>query len=190
MDIFKFLGIASAVVFLAGDTPYFIRALKKQIKPQRVTWGVFAVVNATGFANQYASGARDSVWIFAAAVLANIAIFCASLRHGVGGYGKTDLFALLTSSIGIILWQAYDSPLLSIAANVVVAIAALIPTVIKTKADPESEDISAWFFGAISAFMAAVSVGSFNFQLLILPLVGCVVQIYMVYLIRFRPKRL
>ncbi len=187
---FKVLGVVSAIVFILGDIPYLKDAIKAKIKPQRVTWGIAFLLNIIGFANQYASGADNSLWLFAAAILMTGAIFIASLKNGVGGYARLDIFSLVASLVGIILWQTFDSPLLSILSNLFVAVVALTPTFIKAKKHPETETGIAWLAGAISALMAAVSVGKLDTTLLILPVASAILQGYMVYLlyIRVRPK--
>ena len=189
--LFTILGVLSAVVFILGDIPYLSDTLKAKIKPQRVTWGVVFLLNMIGFANQYASGADNSLWLFAAAVLMTGAIFLASIKNGVGGYAKLDIFSLVASFVGIVLWQVFDSPLLSILANMFVGVVALIPTFVKTQRHPETENGIAWLAGSVSALMAAVSVGKFDVTLLLLPVTSALLQSYMVYLLYIRqiPKK-
>ncbi len=186
---FAILGILSSVIFLIGDFPYFTDTLKGKTKPQRVTWGISFLLNTIGFANQYASGAGNSLWLFAAAAFATGAIFIASLFKGVGGYSKLDIFAIATTILGVALWILFDSPLLSILSTAVVVVVALTPTFIKAKKHPESETRIAWLFGSISSFLAAVSVGEFNWVLLLLPLNAAILQAYMVYILYFEVKK-
>src|ERR1044072_855102 len=156
--VLKILGIISAVIFLLGDIPYLSDTIKNKIKPHRVMWGVVFLLNVVGFANQYAAGARNSLWLFGAGALMTGAIFLASLKNGVGGYAKLDMFALVTSFIGIVLWQTFDSPLLSVLANVLVAVVALLPAFAKARKHPETEDGIAYLAGGFSSLLAAISV--------------------------------
>jgi len=183
------LGIIAATIFIIGDIPYLIDTVKKVTQPQRVTWGIIVLLNTVGFANQLASGANDSLWLFGAAVVMTGLIFATSLWHGVGGRTKQDFIVLMIGLAGIILWLIFDDPLLSILANVVAGIVALIPTFIKARRDPDSETRITWLFGAISATLAAISVGEFDIQLLLLPVNAAIVQGYMVYLLYFRKGR-
>lgn len=187
--IFTALGILSAIIFLLGDIPYLSDTIRGKIKPHRVSWGVIFLLNAIGFANQYAAGARNSLWLFGAAVLMTGAIFVASLKNGVGGKTKLDIFSLVTSLIGVLLWQAFDSPILSVLANVVVAIVALLPTFAKAKKNPETENGIAYAAGAVSSLLATISVGEWDWVLLILPLTSTILQVYMSYLLYIRPKQ-
>jgi hypothetical protein len=189
MTIFAALGIFSAMLFLIGDFPYLTDTLKGKTKPQRVTWGVAFLLNSIGLANQYASGADNSLWLFGAAVIATGAIFIASIFKGVGGYSKLDIFAVVTTILGVFLWIIFDSPLMSIISILFIVEISLVPTIVKAKKHPESETKIAWLLGSISSFIAAVSVGKLDWSLLVLPINAALVQAYIVYILYFRVKR-
>ena len=183
------IGLLSATVFLIGDYAYFRDTLLGKTAPQRVTWGVAFLLNSIGFANQYASGASNSLWLFGASVLATAAIFGASLSKGVGGYSKLDIFAIVTAFIGVGLWVVFESPVLSIISTLVVVLVSMVPTIAKAKKHPQSETRVTWLLGAISTLMATVSVGELNWTLLILPVNATIIQSYMSYLLYIRAKR-
>jgi hypothetical protein len=187
--IFSTLGILSAVIFLIGDYAYFRDTVSGKTKPQRVTWGVAFLLNSIGFANQYASGATDSLWLFAAAALATGAIFVVSLSKGVGGHSKLDIFGICTAFVGVGLWAVFSSPLFSIVSTLIVVYVTMVPTFIKARKHPESETGLAWSLGCLSAFLAVISVGEFNWALLILPANSTLIQGYMTYLLYVRAKR-
>lgn len=187
--IFSLLGVLSAIIFLIGDYPYFTDTLKGKTQPHRVTWGVVFLLNIIGFANQYASGADNSLWLFGASVIAVGAIFIASLFKGVGGHSKQDIISIVLSIFGVILWVIFDNPLFSIFANIFVGFVALYPTFKKAKIHPESETRITWLLGSVSSFLATISVGELNFQLLLLPIFSTLVQSYMVYLLYFYHKK-
>lgn len=190
--VFEVIGILSAVIFISCDIPYLVDAIKAKIQPHRVSWGISFLINAIGFANQSASGASNSLWLFGASTLMTGSIFLVSLKNGVGGHSKLDLFSLIFSLFGVALWQVSNSPAFSVYANVLVGIVCLLPTFAKTRKKPESENGIAWLGGSIAAALAAVSVGAWNLQLLIIPITASILQGYMVYLIYLRkniPKK-
>ncbi len=186
--IFTVLGILSSLIFIVGDIPYFLDSLKKKTQPHRVTWGIIFLLNIIGFANQFAAGAGNSLWLFGAAVFATGAIFTVSLFNGTGGSAKLDIVSLCIALIGVALWALSSDPIVSIIANVVAALVGIYPTVVKSKKNPESETMSAYLFGSISSLLAAISVGELNITLLILPLFSFAIQAYLVYLINFARK--
>lgn len=183
---YEFLGIASALLLVIGDIPYIADTFKRKTKPHRVTWGIVALLNVIGFANQYAYGATNSLWLFGAGVLMTAVIFACSIRSGIGGRSKTDLICLLVALLGVIFWVIFKTPLYSVFANIVADIAALWPTYVKARKYPETETRIAWLVGTISVILDAISVGRLDWSLLLLPVASVVLQGYMVYLLYIR----
>jgi len=181
--LFTLLGIASALLFIVGNVPYLTDTLQAKTKPHRITWGVVALLYGIGFANQYASGATNSLWLFAASTLVVGVVFLVSLRNGVGGRSGTDIACLTISLTGVALWALLKSPLYSILANIIANAAALWPSYQKAKKDPESETRISWLVETISLALAAISVGKLDWQLLLLPVASIILQSYMVYIL-------
>lgn len=184
--VYEALGIFSAVLFSLGDIPYFIDTVKNKTHPHRVTWGMVVLLNSIGFANQYASGARNSLWLFGAGAIVTGAIFIASLKNGVGGGSRSDLVCLIISIIGIALWITLKSPVYSIFASIVTDFVILFPTYKKTLKHPASETRISWLIGTISVLFATISVGELNWRLLVLPVWSFILQAFMVYILYFR----
>ena len=189
MSIFSILGILSAIIFIIGDIPYFKDAIKGPTKPHRVTWGIIFLVNIIGIANQYASGATDSIWLFWAATIATGSIFFASIFRGVGGHTKYDIIALILSLLGIVAWVIISNPLGSVIANILVSIIAVSPTIKKSKKDPKSETRIAYLLGTISSLLALISVNAWEINLLLPHIFGVIIQAYLVYLLYILPKK-
>jgi hypothetical protein len=187
--LFAVLGILSAVIFLLGDVPYLKDTLGGSTRPHKVTWGIATLLNAIGFANQYASGATNSLWLFGAGTLMVGAIFLASFKHGTDGLSRQDILCMAVALGGVGLWIILKSPLYSIFANIIAASAALIPSYIKAGRDPESETKISWLVGTASCLLSAVSVGRWDWRLLILPGAETLLQTYMVYLLYIRPRK-
>lgn len=162
--------------------------IKGKTKPERVTWGTVFLLNSIGFANQLASGARNSLWLFGAAVLLTGIIFVLSLFKGVGGHSRLDMFTIVTALAGLGLWIIFDSPTFSIIATLVVGIVALLPTFAKAKKHPETETKITWLLGSMSAFLGLLSVGTLDWRLLILPLNATLLQANMVRILYFGKK--
>jgi hypothetical protein len=180
---FVALGIFSAVIFILGDIPYLRDTLFGQTRPHKVTWGLATLLNAISFGNQYASGATNSLWLFGAGTIMVGTIFLASFKHGVGGFSRQDLICLIISLGGVLLWAVLGSPIYSIIASIVAAFTALIPSYIKASKNPGSETRISWLIGTVSCLLTTISVGKWDWQLLILPATDTLMQSYMVYLL-------
>jgi hypothetical protein len=188
--VFQILGLISGLIFFTVGFPYLFDTLRGKTRPHRVTWAIAVTLNLIGFANQFASGATNSLWMFGAATAMSIAIFTATLVKGVGGHSRLDIFTLTFAFAGIALWVHYDDPLFSIIANTFVAVVALVPTYLKARRDPASETRILWLGGTVGAALGALSVGKWDVQLLIIPVSGVLTQGLMAYtLYRARPTR-
>ncbi len=187
--IYQLLGILSGVLLIIADIPYVRNAYLRKTQPHRVTWLVVFILNVIGFANQLASGASNSLWLFGTAVFVTLVIFLLSLSRGVGGFEKVDIIALIGSGFGLFLWWLLDSPLASIIANVIVVWIALAPTYIKAYHRPESETKITWLIGAISAALGTLSVGKLEADLLILPLNGVIIQAGVFLVLELRERQ-
>jgi hypothetical protein len=186
----QLLGLLGSLVLIGGDIPYILDTFAGKTKPQRITWGVVFLLNIIGFLNQYASGARNSLWLFGAGVLVTGTIFLSSLWFGAGGRSWLDFFAIAFSLVGVYLWLTLKEPLISVIANAVVAVVCLIPTYKKAWKQPHSETVSAYFFGAISCVLGALSVGKLELALLLLPITSATLQIIMVAILQTRKRAL
>ena len=185
---FQAIGILSSVVFIIGDIPYILDTFKGKTKPHRVTWGIVFLLNAIGFLNQYASGARNSLWLFGAATLVTGVIFFSSFRFGVGGKSRLDIFAVVFSLLGVCFWIVLKEPFISIVANLLVGTICFLPAYKKAWLDPGSETLSAYAFGSVSSALAAVSVGVLQLDLLLVFIVSTVLQIIMVAILLARRR--
>jgi hypothetical protein len=188
MNFFALIGIVAAIIFIVGDIPYLADTLRKKTTPHRVSWGIAFMLNTIALLTQISSGAEESIWSFWAYLIMTGLIFLASLFHGVGGYSKRDFVIVLLSMVGVALWQIYDDPWFGIAMTAFVFTISITPTFIKAREDPESETRIAWLLATISAALTMISVGEFNPQLQLLPLLGVVLQGYMVYVLYLRKR--
>lgn len=185
-----FLGILSGLVFIAADLPYIRDIVRGKTQPHRTSWLIFFILNCVNVANQYASGATNSLWLVIASALLTFIIFVMSIKRGVGGLEKLDIVSLLGAVTGLLLWVVLDTPFASTVCNLSVVTIALIPTLKKAYHSPNSETHITWLIASFSGLLAALSVGAWNYQLLVLPLHDFFVQfsVYMVLVLRGRAK--
>ncbi len=187
--MFTFLGILGAFAFIAADIPYIRDTLRGETKPHRVSWFLFFVLNAINVANQAASGATNSLWVVIAATFITFVVFILSLKKGVGGFEKLDIVCLVGGLAGLVLWAILRTPVASLACNLIVVTIALAPTLKKAYLQPGSETKISWIIAALSDLAAAVSVGSLNYRLLLLPIHGFIIQLCVYIVLVTRDKQ-
>lgn len=183
----EIIGVFGGLLAIAGSIPYMLDAYKKKITPHRITWGIFTLVDIIAIANQLAAGATNSVWLVVGFAVANLTIFVLSLRHGFGGTERLDIIVLCGAILGVIAWQISGHPIASIIANLVVITLAFAPTYKKGWLDPKSETPTVFLFGAIASLLAAISIGGFDYVLLLTPVGTFVIQgALFIVLIRYK----
>lgn len=168
--MFTIIGILGGLVFILGDIPYILDILKGKTKPHRVTWLIFFLLDLIYLVNQFALGARSSLWLVLAWTLVTLIIFSLSIKRGVGGLAKLDIFCLIGAIFGLLLWWILKTPLASVYLNIFVSLVGYIPTLKKAYLKPETETRISWFTAGIAAILGAISVGGFKYKLLILPI--------------------
>ena len=168
--MYETIGLVSGVVTFAGLLPYFRDIFRGKTKPERASWFIWTVLGGIAFFSQLAKGATNSLWMTGVDTIAIIIIFLLSIRYGVGGLAKRDLVALFVAFIGLVLWYFTKEPAIALILVIIVDTSGSVLTIIKTYEDPGSETMSAWIIAGIAGLLSAISVGSFNWILLLYPL--------------------
>jgi len=163
------LGILSALVALSGSIPYIRDILRHKTKPHRITWLIFSILAAISFFSQAAKGASHSLWLPGVLTFDLFILFLFSLKYGVGGFTKSDKIALLIAAVGLAAWYFTNEAALALYAVVIVNVTGAYLTIEKAYKHPSSETLSSWILSTIAGFLAMLSVGSFNFILLLYP---------------------
>lgn len=183
-----FIGILSGLIFILGDIPYILDTTKGKTKPHRVSWFLFFTLDIIFIANQYALGASSSLWLVISWTIVTFIILSLSIKRGVGGFAKLDIACILGASAGLLFWYVLKTPIASLVANLVVATIAYIPTIRKAHKYPWTETKISWITASFASLLSAISIGTWNFKLLLLPLWSFVLSIIVTYTIIHRSK--
>lgn len=166
----EWFAVASGVIIVAGAPPYVYDILKGKTKPQRTTWFIWSVLGLIAFISQVKLGAHWSLLFSGLDAAGSIAVYLLSLKYGVGGWTKLDKIALGIAAIGVIISLIARSPTVALWGVVLADISGAALTVRKTYSDPSSETAITWFFVGTSSLFGALSVGKWDFALLLYPL--------------------
>lgn len=156
-----------------GGPPYLFDILRGKTKPQRITWFIWTVLGFIAFFSQVSLGAHWSLLYVGLNAAGNLAVFLLSLKFGVGGWKRLDIFALLIAGIGVAISLAAKAPLAALAGSIIADFAGAALTLYKSYFQPSTETSSTWFFAGTSSLLAAFAVGSWSFSLLLYPVYMC-----------------
>jgi hypothetical protein len=174
IDILPLLGLAAALVAIAGTIPYVRDTLDGSTRPHRGTWLIWTLLSVLVFFSMRADGAGWSLVVAGMQVILNGLIFVLAARRGVGGVSLTDRMMLAIAATGAIGWLVAGDPLVATAGVVAADLVGLAMMLPKTYRDPESETLATFALASVSGALATAAVGSVDPALLIYPIYLCV----------------
>jgi hypothetical protein len=163
------LGEFGMVLAMIGPAPYVWLIIRGAVRPSRTSWGVWTLILALAIWGYDSAGANDSIWFLVGDFSATAAVFFLSLWRGVGGWTRTDVTCVMLAGLSLLLWQATNIPLFGLWGALIADVIALIPTLIKSLRDPQSEGASAYLFSGLGAMCGFLAVAQWNFSLLFYP---------------------
>ena len=124
--------LAGIFVFLAYL--WYCRAIiKGTTKPNRMTWITIAFVSWLLLLSYQAGGANSTIWAPLGEVIAVSFVAFLSIRHGVGGFDKTDIICFTGALVSLLVWQISGLSVLGLLSGLLVDTFALWPTVMKSR---------------------------------------------------------
>jgi hypothetical protein len=189
------LGLLGALIVACSAVYYAVDVVRGTTRPQRTSWGVWALVGVLGFGSADAGGAGPGAYAAGVDAVACAATFLMSLhpRLGKPGGRRTDLVLGAVAIVGVLLWRW--GPLGNTGAAVLAVSCesiALWPTLREGWRHPELESLASWAAdvagnGLCIAAVATVSVASLAFPLYVL---GAAVAMTVILVMRRLPLRL
>ena len=159
MDTHWIFGILAGILDMAAAIPYILAVHRGETHPSRATWGIFAVTSAIITASYWQSGATTTLFFPLMNTLMQTTIFLLSLRRGVGGVERLDLFCLGVTLIAMSLWWYTESAAVALVLTTFANLVGSIPTIAKSITHPETEDMTAWslWFAAAGCNVLAIA---------------------------------
>jgi hypothetical protein len=170
--------VISSILALISPVVYSRGILKGEVRPHRTTRFVLLVISALAAATLFAAGDRVALWLAVIALIQAVFIFALSIRRGMGGWSPSDLLCLAVALIGIVLWQITSNPLLGLFFAIGADFMGMIPAIIKTYRDPNTEIISFFLIDVFAsmftlAALSAWTAGAVAYPLYILFINAC-----------------
>lgn len=164
------LGSLAGLLNLVGYVPYIKDILKKKVKPHRITWGIWTILTTIAAFNQVSNqGGYSSLFFISTALLVGIT-FVLSLLFGVGGASKIDRICLVLALLLLAYWLTVQETRISTLLAVIIDGIGLIPTIIKTFKNPETETYIQWSLAGIAGLLTVLAVPRLDWALIIYPL--------------------
>lgn len=163
------LGGLALILNLIGYFPYIREILKNVVKPQRTTWGIWTILTTVAAVNQVQNGGGFSSLFFISTALLVATTFLLSLKYGQGGASRVDIVCLFLAICLFAYWAIVQDTRISTLVAVGIDTIALVPTLIKTYRQPETEIYAQWVLAGLGGLLAMLASPSADWVLIIYP---------------------
>lgn len=180
------LSIFAGVLFITGFVPYIRAILRKETKPAKASWAIWAILDSITLAGMFCEHAINGQ-IVAAVVGAWLIVFLA-IKYGTSGWTKLDKFCLVGAVLGIALWQLSSNPVLGILTSLGVVFLGAIPTFVSAWKEPGRENKLAWTMFWVSCVCAVIAVPQWTLADAAQPITFLVIESVMVYILYIHPR--
>lgn len=181
MDIRDVFSVVAGILGIGLFIPYIVGIFKGDVRPMKATWFIWASLDAVTISGMYAENAVNGQ--IAGAFIGAWTVFFLSLKYGVPGITKLDVFCLVAVALSILLWQMFDSPLAGILISSFANCVGALPTIRSAWQDPSRENKLAWCLGTLASFCALASITEWTPAHYIQPMAFLLIQVPMLLLL-------
>ncbi len=184
--------ILGLVFNFLGGLSYLIATLKGKVKPNRVTWFLWAIAPLVAFFAEIGEGVRIQALMTFMVGFNPLVIFLASFVNKKAEWklGPLDYVMGGLSLLGIFLWYLTKNGNYAIFFSISADGLAAIPTLIKSYYYPETENYWAFLAAFISAAITLLTIDVWNFAHYGFPLYILLLNLVFVPLIKFKLGKL
>ncbi len=186
MSVREIFSFVAALLHAAGFVPYARAILRKEAKPAKASWLIWAGVDSIVIAGMYAEHSVNGQIV--AAVLGAWVIALIALRFGTPGWTRLDRFCLGGAVLGIALWCIFSEPILGIVTSLSVVFLGSIPTFVSAWDNPSRENRTAWILFWLSCLCMVVAVPSLKLADAAQPITFLTIDSTMIYVLCVRAR--
>jgi hypothetical protein len=183
----KFVVLGS-ILNLIGTAGYVIDTLKGKVKPNRVSFLLWALAPLIAFSAQINQGVGLQSLMTFMVGFGPLLVLLASFvnKKSVWQLTRFDFFCGGLSLLGLALWMITREGNLAIAFGISADALAAVPTVVKSYKEPESENGRMFLYSAISALITLLTVDVWNFANYAFPLYILTICLLIFSLVEFK----
>ena len=187
------LAWVGALVVACSAAYYAVDVVRGRTRPQRASWGVWALVGVLGFGSANAGGAGPGAYAAGVDAVACAATFLMSLhpRLGKPGGRRTDLVLVAIAVAGVLLWRwgplnATDAAVLAVGCELI----ALWPTLREGWRQPWSESLLSWAADVVGNGLCVTAVATVSLASLAFPVYVLAAAVAMTGILVLRRTRI
>lgn len=180
------LSALAGLLFVAAFVPYIRAILRKETKPAKASWLIWASLDTITLAGMFSKGTTNGQIL--GAVLGSWVVVVFAMKYGTSGWTKLDKLCIGGAVLGITLWGVFNSPVLGIATVLGVVFTGSIPTFVSAWKDPSREDKLAWTIFWVSCVCAVIAIPHWTIADVSQPITFFAIETIMMYILFVRPN--
>jgi hypothetical protein len=162
-------GIISGLLALVIYAPYGYDIVRGRVRPSRATRIMLTLVLIVALWQQQTLGSGWALAVTVGELLGSIAILFLSLKHGIGGWQRSDIVCYGLLAIGMLIWLSTGNALAALHVSVAVDAIACWPTLIKTWRLPDTETPIFYIGGIVAAGLSLLAQPNLSYGVLLFP---------------------
>jgi len=159
----RFVWVGVGLLFIGGGM-YVKDILSGNVRPNIVTWFLWALAPLIAFAAQLQQGVGSAAWLTFAVGFCPAVICVAAIKKGFIRLTTLDYICGGMSLVALVAWQVSHSGALAILFSILADCLAAVPTLIKSFRDPSSESSLLFLFFMISALLTLLTVKQWTIE--------------------------
>lgn len=183
--------ILGSLLNLFGASVYITQVIKGNVKPNRVSWLLWALAPLIAFTAQIKQGVGISSLMTFTVGFCPLLVFLASFvnKKSVWKIGRLDIACGVLSLLALVLWYITKIGNIAILFGIISDGLAAIPTIRKAFLYPETENDIEFMMGWTNALITLLTIRTWNFQHFGFPVYILIVNLILVTSIRFKLKK-
>jgi hypothetical protein len=160
----------SAVFLLASAVPYLLDIVKGTTKPRLVSWFNWGLLTGIATAAAFADRQYPSAVLTLAAFIQVGFIVFLGWRKGDRKLEPLDIYCQIAAIVGLVLWFAFNSPLVAIVATTAIDFIVGLPTVKHAWDEPDEETLSTFVLVGIGGIFSVLALDNPHASGLVYPI--------------------
>lgn len=176
---------------MTGGLIYLYLTLKGRIKPNKVTWFLWALAPMLGFAAEIYQGVGVESALTFSIGFGPLLVFTGSFvnKKAVWKISSLDIICGALSLLGLFLWLTTRIGNIAILFALLADFLAAVPTIRKSYFFPETESGLAYLLGSMGGLLTLFSISKWNFASYAFPVYILILNFLLWFLIKYKPKR-
>ncbi|MBJ7289215.1 hypothetical protein [Williamsia sp.] len=183
--------LLGAALSMLGSSWYAVLTLRGVVRPNRVTWFLWAAAPGIAFGAQIGDGVGLPAVTTLAVGLGPLLILCASFanRSSYWRVSGFDLSCGVVAAVALLAWLALDDPVLAVLTALAADAIGGVPTVVKAWRHPDTERPIVYLLAAANGTLALLSLSAYDVTTVAFPVYLILLGITMCAIVSRRGRR-